>query len=504
MFRTTPSRPTLSAIGLLFLLGCESSHKTTPSPSTTFVLAVDTPPLQLDPRMSSDATSAVLVRMHTLGLIDVDERQNPIPAAAKKFSTTDFKKFVFELRDDLFFHDGTPVKMEDLIYSIEEYRLPTTRVKTGLQELMSFSQIAQNTIELNFSSPRLSFLSSELPNFRILPKHLAGKKNYSDFPIACGPWKLVDANKNNLVFARHKNDPIYKFSYESLVVKTIQDPLLRELSLRKGESDATINSLPILRIHELKNDSAFQIHATLGSSYQYLLPNFRQPLIQIKDVRRALALATPREALIKHRLHGLATLANTPLVPHDKFYHSSLKPLPSNLEKAKQILKSITLPTKNIRLIAPFSMENQNLTLVIKDSWEQLGFRVRVQLLENAAFQKMSQGPLYDIALHKWYGIPDPSMLSRLFHSREIKSGRNRGAYHNKLIDSLLAESETQTHFQKRQKILFSAQELIAEDFAHLPLWYVDDITVLRKNIKNYKAPIKAAWYPLFTTSKEP
>ena len=91
------------------------------------------------------------------------------------------------------------------------------------------------------------------------------------------------------------------------------------------------------------------------------------------------------------------------------------------------------------------------------------------------------------MALLKWVGAIDPDIYRLAFHSKEHPpKGRNRGFYHNKLLDKLLDQGITTMDREKRRIIYNQVQKIIHEDLVFIPLWHEDQITVVQKNVLNY------------------
>ena len=75
----------------------------------------------LDPHKAVAAgTKEVLFNVFE-GLVKPDQEGNLVPAVAKEYHISeDGKTYIFSLREGITFHNGNPVTVEDVIYSIEK------------------------------------------------------------------------------------------------------------------------------------------------------------------------------------------------------------------------------------------------------------------------------------------------------------------------------------------------------------------------------------------------
>ena len=84
-------------------------------------------PPTLDPHITTDSTSAVIVNEVFGGLVTIDSEIEIVPDLAEDWDISpDGKVFTFRLRQDAKFHDGRPVVAEDFRWSLERAADPLT------------------------------------------------------------------------------------------------------------------------------------------------------------------------------------------------------------------------------------------------------------------------------------------------------------------------------------------------------------------------------------------
>ncbi len=147
-------------------------------------------------------------------LLGIGEGLEVEPDLLEKW-TFDFDKktYMFELRNNIFFHDGSPVTSDDVIFSFhvwmsrdsldndalssirgaKAYSAGKTKFISGLKKINE----RRFEVSLDYSSE--SFISSlSLPRFVIYPKNFGGLSSEDFFkkPNGSGPYKIIEYKKN--------------------------------------------------------------------------------------------------------------------------------------------------------------------------------------------------------------------------------------------------------------------------------------------------------------------
>ena len=110
------------AMALSLLSGCSGRE----AGGSTFTVALDSDIVALDPAFAYDFTTNPVINQITEGLLTFDENNELVPWLASSWSQTDDTTYVYTIRDDVCFSDGTPMTMDDVIFSIERTMNPDT------------------------------------------------------------------------------------------------------------------------------------------------------------------------------------------------------------------------------------------------------------------------------------------------------------------------------------------------------------------------------------------
>jgi peptide/nickel transport system substrate-binding protein len=485
----------------LMLISVGGCTKKSATPDDTLVVAISSEPSTLDPRFATDAVGTRITSLIFNGLVRLGENLEAVPEAAESW-TLKGNTYTFKLRSDLKFHNGRALKPEDVEFSLKFALSPGSPYNTVRDSIKSFKVREEGgriytDIELFVGSPK--FLTSELRGIKIVPKAevLASGNDFARSLIGTGGYRLIrqDASEIELeaVTARTKH----------LIFKIIHDDFTRYQKMLKGDIDILQMELTQDRVADFqKRPDEFQVLVFPGLGMNYLLVNFRNPLLKQSPVRKALAEAIERDDIIKYKYKGLAAKANSLLTPQNPYYDASLPQVKYDLEHARQLIQAagaggreLTLKTSN----SPQAIDNGK---VLAYQMSQSGLKVNLQSYEWSTFYGDVRRGNFELATMKWVPMVDPEIYKMAFHSSEVPPGRNRGYYLNPLLDKLTEAGQLEPDLKKRKKIFDQVQEIVQSDLAIIPLWYEQQIAIAKKSVVNYHPNQTGDYWPLLEASK--
>jgi peptide/nickel transport system substrate-binding protein len=497
--------PGIFLMGLMIVSSCSKREKI---PADTLVVGIESEVRNLDLRTTADANSAHIVSLYAQSLIRSDERLLPITDLAKSFSTKDYKTYVFELPEGATFHDGSVLDCEDVIASFEQAASPKSRMKSSFQYLKEFRCPNPYRFEIELTIPLVRFLSSEISIVRIQPKEFANMEGLAP-PIGSGPYVYVGKNYRDLRFTRFDNLKRYRdgqleepYSYKHLVVRTLADPSIRWLSIVAGDIDALLNALSPLRVLDARRSDRVRVYQAPGTTFTYVAINLKNPKFQDLRVRQALFLAVNREEIIKHKLFGMATIANSVISPVNFFHHAGLKGPAFDPVKARKLLSEAGKLGLEIELKTSTDADAVANMMVLTQQLRDAGFTVKLRSHEFGTFFSDVTKGNYELYSLRWTAVTDPDFLNRIFHSKEMPPGRNRVFYANSKVDRLLEAGAQEPDPQKRQKLYFEVQEIVLHDLPYIPLWFPDNVAVLGASINGFVPHPTGSWENLLRSWK--
>jgi len=456
------------------------------SPKDTLVIILDSRPETLDPRKAVSANGMRLVDLVFNSFVKRDEKGHLQPDLAKSWKLEGLT-WVFSLKPDLKFSNGRKVLKEDILYSFNEFR-ENSSFKHSFKNIDSVT-VEENpwVVKVTLKKFQAPFISSDLPVIKILPKKESQQaKSFKKLPFGTGEWSVVKNNFREILLKKNSS-PLSNQPIQFLSFQIIRDSLTRTQKMLSGEVDLAPSVLPLSQLKKFKNKD-FSVLSTPGFSTTYLLLNLKQPLLKQKEVRKALSLALNPKEIIQYKLYGYAESAQSFINPHDFFFNQSLKTQSYSLNQAKQIIKKLGLEKTRLSLSSSNNANTRVKAKVLASQISQTGLKVSLQSNDWGTFYKDVGQGAFDMALMKWVGVRDPDIYRIAFHSdNQAPQGRNRSFYNDESLDTLLEKGLVEKDPLQRKFIYNKIQKHIAEEMIVIPLWHDMEISVIKKNIENYK-----------------
>jgi len=218
--------------------------------------------------------------------------------------SADYLEWTYRLRPNVRWHDGRPVTVDDVKFTLELHSRPDSPYFGLLTESVTVHDESTFTVRgIPWSSAHGGMVDSEVS---ILPKHLVQALDYQKFydwdfwlrPVGCGPYRYLRDEPQTMVELEANSD-YYKGKprIARVVLKFAGQAGLTELL--SGNVDAIIGAKPA-QFSTLANDPRFRTFTEpiLIRSWVIYWQN-EHPLFRDRDVRRALSLAINRRELLQ-------------------------------------------------------------------------------------------------------------------------------------------------------------------------------------------------------------
>ncbi|MCZ6623848.1 MAG: ABC transporter substrate-binding protein [Deltaproteobacteria bacterium] len=479
------------------LVGCLPSPQPDRPPGY-LVIALESNPTHLDPRYATDANSARIGELIFNSLTRTDKNSRLQPDLAERWEMVDELTYLFYLRKGVTFHNGKPLTAADVKFTYESVLEPKNQSpKRGeFQALKAVDQIGPYLIRFRLAAPYAPFLENS--TLGIVPAGSPTNRGSGKSAlIGSGPFSLEDFSPGERVVL--KANPSYwegPPSVSGLVFRIIPDAIVRALEFKKGTVDFLQNDLEPDMLPWLKKNTDASILTLQGTIFQYIGTKLDHPILKSQEVRRAIAYAVDREAVIRHLLKGLATPATGLLSPFHWAYEPSVAPLIYNPEEAKRLLDKAGFPDPDGEGPLPrFKLSYKTTTLdlrrriaeAFKEQLDRVGIELEVRSYEWGTFYgdiKKGNFHLYSLS---WVGISDPDIYFNLFHSSSIPPyGNNRGRYQNPEIDRLLEKGRKSLSLEERKRIYSRVQKILALELPYIPLWWTKNVVVMKPTVNGF------------------
>jgi peptide/nickel transport system substrate-binding protein len=495
-------RKCLALFGLvtitLMAVGCPSCQKQ--DTDGAFVVLLDTSPRGLDPRFSTSDGSAKLVGLLHAGLVSTDTADGTIELRlAKSIEQTSPVVYAVELRDDIYFHDGTAVTSRDVEYTFMELGSELVRSPfAGLtRRIEQFEIHDERRFTITLQEPHAPFLTDM--SLGIVPRHLCeGHKECPGDPIGAGPFRYV-RHEGELYFEFAAFDRYFegKPHIDRLVFRVLRDDNALLLALLGNTADVVQNSVAPLMLPVVERNERLKIQTAPSFKYTYLAFNLEHPILSDERVRQAIAHAIDREAIITYKFRDTARLSTGMLTPEHWAYEANVKTYAHNLDEARRLLDEAGYPEVNgVRFELEFKVSankfRRALAELMAQQLGQVGIVVRVRSFEWGTFFHDIRSRNFEITTLQWPSVHEPSLYRWIFHSSNIPSpdnraaGANRGAYRNARVDELLEAGDRETDLEARRALYGEVQQILARELPYVSLWHEDNIAILRKGVEGY------------------
>ena len=497
MHRLANSRRSSCGISVLLyvivsfsLSGCSRPPQSAPH---SLVVLIESSPTNLDPRYATDAQSQRLDGLLFSSLVARDDQMVLHGELAESWETPDPQTYIFHLRHDAKFHDGTPLSSRDVKFTMDSILDPATRSpkRGGFRMLASTEAPDPFTVIFHLKEPYASFLwSLARPAIGIMPANAAA--DFSRHPIGSGPFRFVRQSQDNEVVV--EGNPGYFLGAPKISLiqfRVVPDAIVRALELRKGSADIEISSLSPDIIPALAKQPKLSITERPGTNFAYLGLNLQDAILSHREVRQALAYATDRESIIRYLLHGQARIAGGSLPPNHWAFEPNTAHYTVDPAQAERLLDAAGYPRQKdgirLHLVLKSSTEEQARLIgaALQEQWASVGVALELRPLELATLLSDVGKGNFQLAYARWVGANnDPDFFEYAFSSKRFPpDGANRGHYQNPRIDALTDQIRMEMDQQRRKQLCSETQKILADDLPYIPLWFYDALSVHRRSL---------------------
>lgn len=468
--------------------GCASREV----PDGWVTVAIPVGPNNLDPRVGSDEASQRVHQLLFNSLVRLDARLDVVPDLASSLEAIEPERYRARLREGVRFHDGRELTSADVVYTFASFLDPAflSPRKGAYRVLAAVEAVDRYTVDFVLTEPFGSF-----PINLVMGIVQDGADEVSSRPIGTGPYVFVRSVPDDRVelarFDEHFAGPA---ANAGLVLKVVPDDTMRGLELRKGTVDLVVNDLAPDIVHQLQREGRLRTATAPGADYAYVGLNLRDPILQDVRVRRALAHAVDRSAIIEHLRRGLATPAVGILPPMSWAFDADIAEFDHDPAAAARLLDEAGFPDPDgdgpgtrFRLTLKTSTAEfvRLQAAVLQQQWQRVGVGVDVRSYEFATlYADVLRGNFQAFTL-QWVGVSDPDMLRRAFHSAQMPpAGFNRGFFSDPEVDRLVEAATRSVDDAERRLLYGEAQRRIASQVPYISLWYKTNVAVFQPDIE--------------------
>lgn len=404
----------------------------------------------------------------------------------------------FTLRSDAMFPDGSPVTVDDVLWTFERSILGPGYIKSLLPfiGIASMDQIvagdAENTIVFtpSVASPLFERFIA-LQAFGIMQQSL-GEENattddewafeyFRDSVGPAGPYSVESYDRDTQIVLV-PNEGYYdaaNVANSGVTVRNVPNPDQRALLLRSGDLDA-VQGVPPQQLADLETDSNLVVHREPSISTNFLGMNVTMDPFTDVNVRRAVAAAIPYQVLIDQVMFGYASPAGNLVVANMDTHAGTV--FETDIEAARALVEGVELPDSIPLSIKQSSARDQRAAVFIQDSLREIGIAVEIQVLPDAQFVENLNAKSLAMFIHEWLSWGgDPYYQMQFLAGTDVFT--NFVSYSNPDLDAILAEGLFEFDSDKRAELSAQAQQILHDEAPIVPLFSPDWVVVSRSNV---------------------
>lgn len=441
-------------------------------------------------------------------MFDVNEVRGEMAERIDK--SADGLSYVLHIRSGATWHDGSPVEMDDIKWSLDRAVTPATNAKAqmaagSMTDPDQFKVVGERQIEIRTAKPdRLTLPTLCLPYMPMYNSRLVKQNASSEDPwgiawlkdnTAGGGAYIVESNRTGQQVTLRRNeawkngrDGKIPF-FQRIIIQTIPDVSARASLLERGDADLTLDAAAS-DIPGLEQRGRVRVIAVPQSNaWQSIAFNMTAAPFDDPKLRRAVAAALPYEDMFQAALFGRGkrlfgakwSEVTEAAIP---------QPMPNalNLEKARALLAESGYP-KGLKISFSFpaavSATVEPMGALIKESLGKIGIDVTVQKLPDAQMVTMvSERKLQMFFDFFTSWLPTPDYVTRVFLI--AKTRWNPSGWSDPVVAQLAEDARYERDQAKYNERVLQIIKRYQEATPIALLWQPNHDAVIAKNIQGY------------------
>jgi peptide/nickel transport system substrate-binding protein len=462
-------------------------------------------PQTLDPYSQNESfTNSVNSQVYEY-LVNRDKQLNLVPGLATSWEQVSPLKWRMKIRQGVKFHDGTPLTVDDVVFSINRAKEPTSQIAVYANAVGAPKKIDDSTVEFEMTKVNPIFLE-HLNSLFIMsktwceankatkPQDFKNKEEHYAAMNANGTGPYMVVKREPGIKTTWKRNPNYWGKIEGNVQEVVFTPIAndatRSAALISGELDFILDPPP-RDVAKLRNTPGVKIIDGPENRIVFIgMDQFRDELINsnvkgknpFKDlrVRQALYHAVDIETMKNKLMSGQSfpSGGNTPS-PKGAFNDPKIEArLPFDLAKAKQLMTDAGYPNGfEVQLDCPNNryIQDEEICVALAGMWQKIGVTVKVVAIPRVTyFPKLEK---FDTSLYMlgWGGSITDAEVTLTPVLRNLQPTGGIGSYNygrstNAKFDDLAAKSSVEADPAKRKELILAALTEWKEQVHTIPL----------------------------------
>lgn len=473
-------------------------------------------PRFINPLLAPSDTDRDLVMLFYSGLMLPSADGTLVPNLAERYSISeDGKEYTFILRDDITFHDGTPLTADDVVFTISLAQNPAIKsTRRADWEGVRVEKVSAREVRFTLTNPYAPFL--ENTTIGILPRHLWLNVSPQEFafskfntePIGSGPFKLksIDENASGIP-TRYELRPFANYALGRPYINKFfirfyanEDDLLRAYEAGTITSMSAVSSVTLQK--SIKRESSL-LRISFPRIFAVFFNQNKNHVFTDKAVRQALTVLLDKQGIVDEILNGYGTVIDSPIPPstvagQHSVASSALTTQEERQDEARTILEAAgwkydtELGTwKNKEQTLSFTLSTANTPELKRAAdisaatWGEFGIPVKVSVFETGDLnQNIIRPREYESLLFGEVVGRSLDLFAFWHSSQKDDPGLNIALYTNASVDEWLSKARTESDKNERDALYVKMEQEMRSDAPALFLYAPDFLYVVPTDIK--------------------
>jgi len=448
----------------------------------------------LDPAKTSDTYTYIVLSQVFDTLVRIESDGSIAPWLATEWDVSaDGKEVVFTIRDGVTFHNGDPLTIEDVVYSLNRAIVSPQAAKfTAVFE--KAEKVDDSSVRITLPNPYAPFLYSIGNPCMGIVNEKAVEEFGDDFgrnPVGTGAYKYVDwVSGEKMTLTRNDEWWNTPAAIKDVTLRFISDASTAAISLEKGEIDVLYKSSTNDRTALMENsgltyyewDSAMLLHMSFN--------NGEESIFNDRKLREAVSYAIDPEAILIGGLDGVGGVHHFMTAPSAFGYNPDFRQNEYNPELAKTLMEEAGYPTDGSITVRIRSNETSTYAgpcEIIQEQLRQIGITATLDKLERATYlDEVTRNFDYDISVYAITAlIPDAdyTMYTRL-HSNMLGAGNNFSQTNIPELDDVLDRARVSQDQEERMALYTEAAQITKDYATVIPICISKYNIVANKDLK--------------------
>lgn len=408
--------------------------------------------------------------------------------------SADKKSFIFHLRKNATFHDGTPVTARDVKWSFERAiaagGFPAVQMAAGsLVDPLQFTAVDDYTFKITTAQAN----KLTLPDLAVPVPVIVNSTLAKQHATAADPWALAWVSHNDcgggafrveswtpgerIVFTRFdawKSGPLPKL--RRVIFRQIASPGTRRALLEKGDVDISVGLPPKDYAELAKAGKVRVIGVPIQNDLVFIDMNVKIAPFDNPKVREAISYAMPYKDILSSALYGRATAMydGDPAIPYAPAWPVPIKH-GTDLAKAKALLAEAGFPN-GFKTTLSFDLSqattSEPTAILIQESLAKIGVTVTLEKVPGSNWFAQMASKTMPMVIGEFYGWLDyPDYFFFWNFDGANNSVFDTANYVNpaldKIIDTARFTADPQVYTQSLQQMV----DIVMTDLPRIPLY---------------------------------